>query len=101
MRTFLNSKQKKDIEKFEKTRLGWLLKYDAPIEYRVIMDATKSGLPTAEMVELVSYTSLNPIFRTAQFRYALIDYRLYGLEAKKAREDIGDAEMRAIKTLYF
>lgn len=91
-----------NYSKFEKTCLGWLLKYEAPIEYDILRSVSGRSLPSAEEIERMSYMSLLPIFRSKRFRLALIDYRIYGLGAEKeTRYDRGDAELGVIKNMYF
>lgn len=91
-----------NYRRFEETCLGWLLKYDAPIEYDILKSVSGHSLPSAEEIERMSYMSLLPIFRSERFRLALIDYRIYGLGAEKeTRYDRGDAELGVIKNMYF
>lgn len=53
---------------------------------------------TPQFIESLCYTSDNPIFRTEEFRLALIDYRRHGL-ATKNRKDLNiDDEIGFIKT---
>lgn len=72
-------------KRFEDIRLGYLMRYRAPIEFALIVDScgTKDA-PSADIIEKLAYISENKFFRTIQFRRALIDYRKNGLRSKKA-----------------
>jgi hypothetical protein len=60
--------------------VGHLLKYEAPLEFKLIVDS--AGLePSADFIEAVSYASTNPLFRKTKFRRCLIDYRKHGLDS--------------------
>lgn len=74
---------------FDETFLGCLLKYEAPIEYKLIMDAQgELQAPSADFIETISYASINPLFRKAKFRRALIYYRQRGIYAKHRNADV-------------
>lgn len=65
---------------FEETALGYLLKYEAPIEYSLILTTLgEKQAPSANFIEAISYASINPLFRKSKFRRALIEYRQHGL----------------------
>lgn len=70
--------RKKLIRSFESTTFGRSLQLHAPLEYNMIMEATGGDPPEAEFVEQVSYSSMNPYFRTKIFRRLLIKYRQNG-----------------------
>lgn len=65
--------------KFEETRVGYFLKYEAPVEYHLVTTINISGAPSADLVEHIGYASRNPLFKKAKFRKALLEYRLTGL----------------------
>ena len=70
--------------KFEETKVGYYLKYEAPLEYELIMKAYGSGkAPSAVLIEQIGYSSLNPLFKKPKFRKALIEYRKHGLYCGK------------------
>nr|DAP24436.1 MAG TPA: hypothetical protein [Caudoviricetes sp.] len=76
--------RKRIKRKFEETRVGHFLKYEAPVEYLLIMNAMKfmrNQSPPAELIESVSYGSCNPLFKKCKFRNALIEYRKHGLHS--------------------
>lgn len=57
----------------------------APFEYNLICEAVdpdrkniRSAGNVVNVVETIAYASDNPVFRTPEFRMALIDYRIYG-----------------------
>lgn len=68
--------------KFDETRLGYLLKMEAPTEYNLIIELNRTA-PDADLIEYVSYSSTNTFFRKAKFRKALIEYRKTGLYCGK------------------
>lgn len=77
-------------KRFEETRLGLMLKNEAQLEFRLIEKAygqARAFEPSADLIEAVSYASLNPLFRKCKFRAALIEYRKYGLMRKARTED--------------
>lgn len=41
-----------------------------------------NGVPEADLVEAISYSSTNPFFRTEEFRWMLIKYRKEGCFAE-------------------
>lgn len=72
-------------KRFEDIRLGYLMRYRAPIEFALIVDSCGAkDAPSADIIEKLAYISDNKFFRTIQFRRALIDYRKNGLRSKKA-----------------
>lgn len=74
---------------FDETLLGCLLKYEAPIEYKLIMEAQGDvQAPSADFIEAISYASINPLFRKTKFRRALIYYRQRGIYAKHRNVDL-------------
>lgn len=69
--------------KFEETRLGHLLKLEAPTEYGLILELGGTSAPSADLIEQLSYSSINPLFKKAKFRRCLIEYRKTGLYCGK------------------
>ena len=70
--------RKKLIRAFETTTFGNSLKLNAPLEYDMIMEVTVNGAPDADLIEQISYASMNPYFRGKIFRRLLIQYRQNG-----------------------
>lgn len=70
--------RKKLIRAFEATTFGSSLKLNAPLEYDMIMEITVNGAPDADLIEQISYASMNPYFRGKIFRRLLIQYRQNG-----------------------
>lgn len=65
--------------KFEETKLGFFLKYEAPIEYELIMESTPKSAnpePNIKMIEVVAASSHNPVFRKPKFFRYLEEYRV-------------------------
>lgn len=83
--------------KFEETRLGHLLKLEAPTEFDLIVTLGGSSAPSADLIEQLSYASLNPLFRKAKFRKGLIEYRKTGLYCGKPRQITPQIESYYIK----
>lgn len=78
--------------KFSETNLGRLILINAPLEYQMICDAvdpdrsSRRGVSFIHnTVKLIGYASTNPVFRTAEFRVALTEFRLYGLYPKSRK----------------
>ena len=65
---------------FSQTPLGNLMFREAPVEFYVIADSCKTPKPSADLIEQISYTSDNKVFRSVEFRRALIAYRKYGVD---------------------
>lgn len=81
---------------FSDTRIGILLKYCCRAEYNVLT-AMPSELNTQispELIEKVSYSSANPIFKSRGFRIALLDFRVNGYA--KFTGNVIDEEIRLI-----
>lgn len=89
-------KTKKKRE-FNQTLLGYQLEHYAPLEYRFILEASGDKNPAADLIEAVSYTSLNPFFRTHEFRAALMEYRNTGLYPARAIKPLASREMKCIR----
>lgn len=85
---------------FEEVRLGHLMKYRAPLEYALIMESATAGAPNADLIESISYASINPFFRTILFRRALIDYRINGLYGAKGKHRSDKANTRVEQKTY-
>ena len=63
--------------KFSDTSIAYYLKLYAPVEYDLIVES--GGVePTADFIESVSYSSINPFFKSMTFRQQLILYRKRG-----------------------
>lgn len=54
-------------------------------------------MPTADLIEQVGYSSLNPLFKKPKFRRALIEYRKYGLYSGKPITTDAPTEMYYIQ----
>ena len=82
----LGRKRKK--RKFDQTRVGHLLKYEAPDEYALILSVySLQAAPSADLIEAIGYSSSNALFKKPKFRRALIEYRRFGLYCGEPRED--------------
>lgn len=74
--------------KFEETRLGFLLKYEAPLEYQLIMEATPKEVfpkPSAELVEIIARVSTEPVFKKKKFFRYLKEYRETGIYPRRGK----------------
>ena len=68
----------KKKRQFEETKLGFLLKYEAPIEYELIMQSTPNSVfpePKIKVIEAITLASPNPIFQKNKFFRYLDEYR--------------------------
>lgn len=79
--------------KFSETPVGhWLFVY-APVEYRLLMEWSKTapkgyGMGKAikyEQIEAISQHSDNPAFKSAGFHRALVHYKLWGVRPKRKK----------------
>lgn len=81
---------------FERTPVGVLLKYCAPLEFSLIMDSCT--VVQTYVIESVAYASNNDLFKTERFRLALGHYKKYGCQASKNKDmDVNDAMDFAMK----
>lgn len=78
--------QEKTSCSFSQTPLGNLMLKEAPVEFFVIADSCKISKPSADLIEQVSYMSDNKVFRSVEFRRALIAYRKHGLDPSQCVE---------------
>ena len=67
------------------------------MEYDLIMDVSGGREPNADLVESISYASLNPLFRKAKFRRALIEYRKFGCHTHHPKKTSIKTEIRYLK----
>lgn len=81
-RSSMNRKKSKQTIRFNETQLGYLLERLAPLEYRILLEAGGAS-PSPNLIEAVSYSSLNMFFRSDEFRQALIEYRKTGTKPLK------------------
>ena len=69
--------RKRIKRRFESTTLGNSIRLHAPLEYDMIV-AVSDSEPDADIIEQISYSSINPYFKTTIFRKLLIKYRQNG-----------------------
>lgn len=81
---------------FSDTRIGMLLRYCCRAEYNVLteMSSELNVQISPELIEKVSYSSPNPIFKSRGFRVALLDFRVNGYV--KFSGNVVDEEIRLI-----
>lgn len=77
-------RRKPSKKRFEETRVGYLMRYHAPIEFALLVDSCGKKAPSADIIEEIGYVSNNDFFRTICFRRALMDYRKNGLRCQVA-----------------
>lgn len=73
---------------FEETKLGFLLKYETPIEYELIMSSTPKSVfpePKIKVIEAITLASPNPVFQKNKFYRYLDDYRRNKLCCERAK----------------
>ncbi len=69
--------------RFDEVPLGHALRLYAPLEYDLIFRVSGIGCaPDADLIEAISYSSINPYFKTERFRYQLIKYRIEGCHSE-------------------
>ena len=70
------------VRPFEQTRIGFMLKHEVPIEYKLIMEVTellKLRAPSFELIEAIGYASDDSFFKKTKYWRCLKDYKKYGL----------------------
>lgn len=93
----LHKRQKKDGRpkgtlkrfQFEETRLGFMIKHEAPVVFNVIINLTPGGVfpaPSCELIKLVCKASRDPSFKKAKFRRYLSEYETTGLYCKRGKK---------------
>lgn len=73
---------------FEQTRLGFLLKYEMPVAYDIIMQRYKDKSfphPEAEVIELVCKASRDFTYKKPKFRRCMNEYIATGLYCKRPK----------------
>ena len=74
--------------RFEETRLGFLLKYEAPVVYRIILNLTPRAVfpePKVELIEQVCRASGDPSLRKPKFYRYLEEYRYMGIYCRRPK----------------
>ena len=92
----MKHKKSKQRRKFNETHIGYLLEHITPLEYRLILEAGGVA-PPPDLIEALSYSSLDPFFRTDEFRQALMEYRKTGLRPFKALKPNANKELYYIR----
>ena len=93
----LRKRQKKDGRpkgtlkrfQFEETRLGFMIKQEAPVVFNIIMNLTPYGIfqaPSCDLIRLVCKASNDPSFKKAKFRRYLSEYESTGLYCKRGKK---------------
>lgn len=93
----LHKRQKKDGRprgtlkrfQFEETRLGFMIRHEAPAVFTIIMNLTPSSAfpaPSCELIKLVCRASRDPSFKKAKFRRYLSEYETTGLYCKRGKK---------------
>lgn len=75
--------------KFEETKLGFLLKYETPLEYDLIINSIPTHPfpePPIEVIEIVTKASKDPTFKKEKFFRYLEEYKIYGLCCRRAKK---------------
>lgn len=89
--------KKKKLREFHETRLGYFIQHEAPLEYNIIMEVSGGREPNPDMIEGISYASLNPFFKKPKFRRALIEYRKNGCHTNFPKKADAKIEMLYIQ----
>ena len=74
---------------FEETRLGFMIKQEAPVVFNILMNLTPKTAfqePSIELIKLVCRASRDPSFRKAKFRRYLSEYETTGLYCKRGKK---------------
>lgn len=73
---------------FEQTRLGFLLKYEMPVVYDIVMDRYKDmpfPQPQAEVIELICKASKDISYQKPKFRRCMDEYIAWGIYCRRAK----------------
>ncbi len=73
---------------FDETRLGFMLKYEAPVAYKIIMNLTPKGAfqePAVSIIRIVCKASRDSSFKKAKFRRYLAEYETTGLYCRRGK----------------
>lgn len=74
---------------FEETRLGFMIRQEAPVVFKIIMNLTPKIAfpePSCELISIVCRASRDPSFKKAKFRRYLAEYRTTGLYCKRGKK---------------
>ena len=80
--------------KFDETQIGILMKYSCRVEYDLLLSMVKETKLriTPELIEQLSFSSTNPMFKTRMFRIALLNFKVKGFvkyEKNLVEEELG------------
>lgn len=79
--------RKRILRRFDEVPLGYNLRLNTPLEFDLIMQTVgTNGVPDADLIEAISYSSKNSYFRTEDFRRFLILYRHEGCYAEHPKK---------------
>lgn len=93
----LHKRQKKDGRprgtlkrfQFEETRLGFMIKHEAPVVFNIIMNLTPNSVfqaPSCELIKIVCKASRDSSFKKAKFHRYLSEYESTGLYCKRGKK---------------
>lgn len=74
---------------FEQTRLGFMLKYESPLVYDLIIELSPQSRkrnPPPELISIVCSASCDPAFGKPKFRVYLYEYARHGLYCKRGKK---------------
>lgn len=74
---------------FDETRLGFMLKYETPLEYSIIINSTKKSAfiqPDILVIELVCSASNDVSFDKPKFKRYLEEYREHGIHCDRPKK---------------
>ena len=75
--------------KFEETRLGFMLLYETPVVYNLIMQSTPNSPfpePSPDVIEIIAKASKDPSFQKKKFTRYLEEYREHGLYCRRGKK---------------
>ena len=74
--------------KFEETRLGFILKYEAQLEYEIIIKSTPKATfikPDVDLIKAVCSASDNDSFKKPKFQRYLNEYIKFGIHCDRPK----------------
>lgn len=81
---------------FEETRLGFMIKHEAPVVFHIIMNLTPHSTfpePSCELIRLVCKASRDSSFKKAKFRRYLSEYETTGLYCKRGKKTTSNRKL--------
>lgn len=92
-------REKIERQKFENTPVGYLIKHECPLEWKLLNEIRKINRQVINAAFLEQFADIldNRVFKTERFRTALEDFRTYGFRTPNKMEFDLDDELKYIR----